>query len=147
VSLTNPGFESDMTGWATWSPNATEAADFSETHNGGHSGAYHLTHWNNASPFEVWTYQGRSGLATGNYKVRAWVRKAGGFDIARLQAKTCASCAPVFTDLGTYGSWTLVETPAIYVSGGYLELGFHTRASVGNPANFIHMDDVELIRL
>jgi beta-glucanase (GH16 family) len=147
VSLTNPGFESDMTGWSTWSPNGTEAADFSETYNGGHSGAYHLTHWNNASPFEVWTYQGRSGLATGNYKVRAWVRKAGGFDIARLQAKTCGSCAPVYTDLGTYGSWTLVETPAIYVSGGYLELGFHTRASVGNPGNFIHMDDVEVIRL
>jgi hypothetical protein len=40
-----------------------------------------------------------------------------------------------------------VETPPIYVSGGYLELGFHTRASSGNPANFIHMDDVELIPL
>ncbi|WPB74915.1 glycoside hydrolase family 16 protein [Archangium violaceum] len=146
VSLTNPGFESGMTGWATWSPNGTEAADFSETYNGGHSGAYHLTHYS-ASPFEVWTYQTRTGLATGNYKVRAWVRKGGGFDIARLQAKTCGSCGPVFTNLGTYGNWALVETPSIYVSGGYLELGFHTRASVGNSANFIHMDDVELIRL
>ncbi|PTL84818.1 family 16 glycosylhydrolase [Vitiosangium sp. GDMCC 1.1324] len=147
VSLTNPGFESGMTGWTNWSPNGTEAAGFSETYNGGHAGSYHLTHYNNASPFEVWTYQTKSGLASGNYKVRAWVRKGGAYDIARLQAKTCASCAPVYTDLGTYGSWTLVETPAISVTGGYLELGFHTRLSAGNSANYIHMDDVELIRL
>jgi hypothetical protein len=40
-----------------------------------------------------------------------------------------------------------METPAIYVSGGYLELGFHIRAGSGNPANYIHMDDVELIPL
>jgi beta-glucanase (GH16 family) len=147
ATLTNPGFESGMTGWATWSPNATEAADFSETYNGGHSGSYHLTHWNNGSPFEVWTYQVASGLPSGNYKVRAWVRKGGAFDIARIQAKTCGGCAPVYTDLGTYGAWTLVETPAISVTGGSLELGFHTRATVGNAGNFIHMDDVELIRL
>lgn len=146
-SLTNPSFEANMSGWSTWSPNGTEAADFSETHNGGRTGSYHLTHWTNATPFEVWTYQSVSGLASGNYKVRAWVRKAGGFDLARIQAKTCASCGPVFTDLGTYGAWTLVETPAINVTGGYLELGFHTRATTGNGANFIHMDDVELVRL
>jgi beta-glucanase (GH16 family) len=147
VPLTNPSFEAGMTGWATWSPNGTEAADFSETYNGGRSGSYHLTHWNNGSPFEVWTYQTVSGLASGNYKVRAWVRKGGGFDLARLQAKTCGGCAPVSTELGTYGAWTLVETPPISVTGGYLELGFHSRASVGNPANYIHMDDVELVRL
>ena len=40
-----------------------------------------------------------------------------------------------------------IETPAIRVTGGYLELGFHTKATSGNPANFIHMDSVELIRL
>ncbi|MCE9672875.1 glycoside hydrolase family 16 protein [Myxococcus stipitatus] len=147
VSLANAGFEADMSGWSTWSPNGTEAADFSETYNGGHSGSYHLTHWNNAAPFEVWTFQTVSGLASGSYKVRAWVRKGGTFDLARIQAKTCPECSPAFTELGTYGAWTLVESPAISVTGGYLELGFHTRASTGNGANFIHMDDVELVRL
>lgn len=147
VSLANPGFEADMSGWSTWSPNGTEAADFSETYNGGHSGSYHLSHWTNATPFEVWTFQAVSGLASGNYKVRAWVRKGGSFELARIQAKTCGSCAPAFTELGTYGAWTLVESPAISVTGGYLELGFHTRATTGNGANFIHMDDVELVRL
>ncbi|ABF93028.1 glycosyl hydrolase, family 16 [Myxococcus xanthus DK 1622] len=147
ASLTNASFENGMTGWATWSPNGTEAADFSETYNGGRTGAYHLTHWTNGTPFEVWTYQPVPGLASGTYKVRAWVRKSGGFDLSRLQAKTCGECAPVFTNLGNHGDWTMVETPPISVTGGYLELGFHTRATSGNSANFIHMDDVELIRL
>ena len=122
------------------------AAAFSETYNGAHSGSYHLTHWSTA-PFETWTYQTVSGLAAGTYKVRAWVRKGGAFELARLQAKTCGACAPVFTSLGSYGSWTLVETPSIAVTGGYLELGFHTQATTGNGASFIHMDDVEVIRL
>ena len=29
IPLANPSFESGMTGWATWSPNGTEASDFS----------------------------------------------------------------------------------------------------------------------
>jgi hypothetical protein len=32
-----------MSGWSTWSPNGTGAAALSETYNGAHSGAYHLT--------------------------------------------------------------------------------------------------------
>lgn len=147
VSLTNPSFESGTSGWSTWSPNGTGAAALSETYNGAHSGAYHLTHWTSGTPFEAWTYQVRAGLPSGNYKVRAWVRKGGSFNIARLQAKTCGGCAPVYVNLGTYGGYTLVETPSIFVSGGSLELGFHTQATSGNAANFIHMDDVELIAL
>ena len=146
VALTNPGFESGTTGWTTWTPSGTAAAAFTETYNGAHSGSYHLSHWS-AAPFETWTYQTVFGLPTGNYKVRAWVRKSGAFTIARLQGKTCGGCAPVYTDLGTYGGWTLVETPSIAVTGGYLEFGFHTRATSAGGADFIHMDDVEVIRL
>ncbi|MCP3135949.1 glycoside hydrolase family 71/99-like protein [Pyxidicoccus sp. QH1ED-7-1] len=144
IPLTNPGFESGMTGWATWSPNGTAAA-FSETYNGAQAGAYHLTHWRTA-PFEAWTYQAVSGLAPGNYKVRAWVRKGGDFEFARLQVQTCGGCPPVFTLLGTYGGWTQVETPSISVTGGFLEVGFHSRAPAANGASFIHMDSVELLR-
>lgn len=147
VPLVNPSFESGMNGWTTWSPNGTGSAAFSETYNGGHSGSYHLTHWTSGAPYEAWTYQTASGLASGNYKVRAWVRKGGTFNTARLQAKTCASCAPAYVNLGTYGSWTLVETPVINVTGGYLEFGFHTNSPTGNGSNYIHMDDVELIKL
>lgn len=146
VPLTNPSFESGTTGWTTWTPTGTAAAAFSETYNGAHSGSYHLTHWSTA-PFETWTYQTLSGLPAGNYKVRAWVRTGGAFALSRLQGKTCGGCAPVYTDLGTYGGYTLVETPSIAVTGGYLEFGFHTRATVASGANFIHMDDVEVIKL
>ncbi|WP_303626836.1 hypothetical protein [Myxococcus sp. AM011] len=44
VPLTNPSFESGMTGWSTWSPNGTEWAAFIETYNGARSGAYHRRH-------------------------------------------------------------------------------------------------------
>lgn len=147
IPLTNPSFESGMTGWTTWSANGTAAAAFTETFNGAHTGTQHLTHWTKGSPFEVWTYQTKSGLASGNYKVRAWVRKGGDFHLARLQAKTSGEGAPTYTDLGTYDAWTLVETPPIAVSGGYLEFGFHSRRMPGNSVNYIHMDDVELIKL
>jgi beta-glucanase (GH16 family) len=146
VSVANPSFESGMANWTTWTPNGTASAAFSETYNGAHSGSYHLTHWS-GSPFETWTYQVKTGLANGNYKVRAWVRKGGTFNIARLQGKTSGSAAPVYTSLGTYGSWTLVETPVINVTTGYLEFGFHTQATTANSANFIHMDDVEIVKL
>ena len=147
IPLPNPSFESGMTGWATWTPNGTAGAAFTETYNGAHTGSQHLTHWTKGSPFEVWTYQIKSGLASGNYKVRAWVRKGGSFNLARLQAKTSPEGTPTYTDLGTYDGWTLVETPAIAVSRGYLELGFHSRLTQGNSANYIHMDDVELIKV
>ncbi|MCP3162199.1 glycoside hydrolase family 71/99-like protein [Myxococcus qinghaiensis] len=145
IPLTNPSFESGMTGWSTWSPNGTGWAAFSETYNGAQTGAYHLTHWG-TSAYETWTYQVVTGLPSGSYKASAWVRKGGDFGFAHLQVKTCVSCAPVFTSLGTHGSWTRVETPSISVTGGTLELGFHTQAPAQNGANFIHMDSVELRR-
>lgn len=146
TTVANASFESGMSAWSTWTPSGTAAAAFSESYGGAHTGANHLTHWS-TGPFETWTYQAKSGLPAGNYKVRAWVRKGGAFNVSRLQAKTCGGCAPVYTSLGTYGGFTLVETPAIWVGGGYLEFGFHTQATTGNGANFIHMDDVELIRM
>lgn len=145
-TVANASFESGMANWTTWTPNGTASAAFSETYNGAHSGAYHLTHWSTA-PFETWTYQIKTGLANGNYKVRAWVRKGGTFNIARLQGKTSSAGTPVYTSLGTYGTWTLVETPVISVTSGYLEFGFHTQATTADAANYIHMDDVELVKL
>ncbi|MET0402052.1 MAG: glycoside hydrolase family 16 protein [Cystobacter sp.] len=146
LSVANASFESGMSNWATWSPNGTESSAFSETHNGGRTGSYHLTHWRN-SPFEAWTYQTKSGLANGNYKVRAWVRKAGAFNFSRIQAKTCGTCSPASTDLGNYSGWTQVETPAIAVTNGYLEFGFHSQSSAYDSSPALHVDDVELIKL
>jgi hypothetical protein len=140
LAVTNPSFESGLTGWTTWSPNGTARAAFTEAYNGGHTGALHLTHWTSGSPYEAWTYQTQSGLAPGNYKVRAWVRKGGSFDIARLQAKTCGACAPASVELGTYGAWTQVETPVIAVTGGYLEFGFHSKLTQGNSASYVHKE-------
>ncbi|MBM7118771.1 glycoside hydrolase family 16 protein [Archangium primigenium] len=145
-SVSNASFESGLSDWTTWTPNGTAGAAISETYNGARTGSYHLTHWSGA-PFETWTYQVKTGLANGSYKVRAWVRKGGNFPIARLQGKTSGSAAPVYTNLGTYSGWTLVETPTINVTSGYLEFGFHTQATTADGANFVHMDDVEIVKL
>lgn len=146
VTVDNGSFESGLNSWTTWTPNGTAGAAISETYNGARTGAYHLTHWS-ASPFETWTYQVKTGLTNGNYKVRAWVRSGGSFPIARLQGKTSGSAAPIYTNLGAYGGWTQVETPTISVTSGYLEYGFHTQSTTANGANFLHMDDVEIVKL
>ncbi|WP_224362307.1 glycoside hydrolase family 71/99-like protein [Hyalangium versicolor] len=146
ISIPNPSFESGTSDWPTWSPNGTAGAAFSETYGGAHGGSYHLTHWSQ-SPFETWTYQTRSGLANGNYKLRAWVKAGGSFGFARIQVKTCASCTPLYTSLGTYSNWTQVETPTISVTGGYLEYGFHTQVTQSGGASYVNMDDVELVKL
>ncbi|MDC0714964.1 glycoside hydrolase family 71/99-like protein [Stigmatella sp. ncwal1] len=142
-SVTNAGFESGMSGWNTWSPNGTAGAAFTETYNGGYNSANHLTHYSPGA-FETWTYQTVNGIANGNYRVRAWVRKGGDFGFSRLQAKTCASCSPAATNLGTYSNWTQLETPTIAVTAGYLEFGLHTQAFSGS--SFVHLDDVQIIR-
>ncbi|ADO71101.1 glycoside hydrolase family 71/99-like protein [Stigmatella aurantiaca] len=142
-TVTNAGFESGMSGWNTWSPNGTAGAAFTETYNGGYNSANHLTHYSPGA-FETWTYQTVSGIPNGNYRVRAWVRKGGDFGFSRLQAKICASCTPAATNLGTYSSWTQLETPTIAVTAGYLEFGLHTQAFSGS--SFVHLDDVQIIR-
>jgi beta-glucanase (GH16 family) len=148
LGLTNAGFEQGMAGWTNWSPSGSEGAAYSETYNGGHSGAYHLTQWTSGAPFEVWTYQTKTGLAAGTYKLRAWFRKGGTFDFARFQVKTCGSCAPAITNVGTYGNYTLLETPAVSIgANGYLEFGVHSKAPTHNGGSFLHMDDVELVKL
>ncbi|MET0401946.1 MAG: glycoside hydrolase family 71/99-like protein [Cystobacter sp.] len=142
-TVTNSGFESGMTGWNTWSPNGTAGAAFTETYNGGYNSANHLTHYSSGA-FEAWTYQTVNGLPNGNYRVRAQVRKGGDFGFSVLQAKTCASCAPAATQLGTYSNWAQLETPTIAVTAGYLEFGLHSQAFTGS--SFVHLDEVQLIR-
>lgn len=147
IPITNASFESGMNGWNNWSPNGTGAAAYSETYGGAQQGAFHLTHWTNNTPFEVWTYQQRSGLPAGDYKVRGWVKKGGNFDFSRFQIKTCGNCAATGVALGSIGNWTQIETPTVHVTDGYVEFGLHTKASAGNSANFTHLDNVELIKL
>ena len=89
----------------------------------------------------------RTGLTTGDYKVRGWVKKGGNFDFTHFQIKTCPSCQAVGVALGSIGNWQQVETPSVHVTGGYVELGLHTKAAAGNSANFAHLDNVELITL
>ena len=83
IPLTNPGFEANgatqsPTGWSTWGATAADYnTDFTESFGGSHGGTYHLTQYGE-TPYEVFTYQLKTGLANGSYTLRAWVRSTGG---------------------------------------------------------------------
>ena len=90
-----------MTGWSDLEPQRHRRPRPSARRTtAAHSGSYHLTHWTTARPSRCGRTRRVRACASGNYKVRAWVRKGGTFDFARLQAKTCGGCAPVSPTLG-----------------------------------------------
>ncbi|HEY1012120.1 MAG TPA: glycoside hydrolase family 16 protein [Herpetosiphonaceae bacterium] len=149
VTLTNPGFEADgatqaPTGWGTWAPTATDyAADFTETFNGARTGAYHLTHYADR-PYEVFTYQKRTGLANGTYTVRAWVRSTGGQTAVELQAKEFNAANTILRQaVPTASAWTQVTIANVSVTNGQLVIGFYSKS----PAyKYLYVDDVTLVR-
>ncbi len=147
--VANPGFEADgaavgdPTGWQTWAgANTDNAADYTETFGGAHTGAYHGTHFR-PDAFEVYTYQVLQNLPAGTYALRAWVKSSGGQAAARMLAKNYGG-AKLVTDLSaTIGTWTLVEVKNIAVTNGQCEIGFYSKAQ-GRQS--LYFDDVEFVR-
>jgi glucosylceramidase len=143
--VVNAGFEASagqaISGWQTWSPNASEDADYSETYSGAHGGTLHGTHYK-ASAYTVYTYQTAGGLANGLYTLRAWVKGGGGQTTAQLEAKDYGG-ALLAAPIGNLAAWTQVSIPNIQVTSGQLTFGFY---SVAGANQFIYFDDVELFR-
>jgi hypothetical protein len=149
IPLINAGFEAEgatqtPSGWATWSPSAGGyAADFTETYNGAHGGAYHLTHYAGA-PYEVFTYQKKTGLTNGTYTLRAWVRSTGGQSAVELQAKEFNAANTILrAAIPASSAWTQITISNIQVGNGQLVIGFYSRA----PAYaYLYADDITLVR-
>jgi len=69
--------------WSNYSPGgAFDGADYTET-NLSRDGTLHATQWSR-NPYQVATYQIKSGLANGLYTFRAWARSSGGQSAAYL---------------------------------------------------------------
>src|SRR6185369_15334763 len=84
-TLPNPGFEQDGTGVATpkgWSSSGSTNADFTEF--GGHSGSWRLSHYS-ADAYSVETRQTISGLKTGWYTLKGWVKRSPGENNSYMQ--------------------------------------------------------------
>ena len=148
-AVANPGFEADgaetgtPTGWQkVLAPGTDVHASYTERFGGTHSGSFHGTHYR-PEAYEVYTYQVVTGLATGTYTFRAWVRSSGGQAIAQLQAKNYGGAQLSAAIGATNGNnWALVEIANISVSNGSAEIGFYSKATAGQS---IYFDDVEFI--
>jgi hypothetical protein len=145
--LANPGFETDVatqtpSRWGTWAPSSAEyAADYTETYGGARTGTYHLTHWASSTSYKAWTYQIVTGLASGKYTFRAWVRSSGTQNAAYLQAKNYNSAGSYITsNIPAASTWSLVTIPDIPVTNGQCEIGFYSDSPAGG---WVHMDDAE----
>lgn len=123
----NPGFEADSTAqpstaWLRSAPNVE--ASYSDS--GGYSGRFKRTH-RKAAAYAVYTYQTITGLANGNYTLKAWVRSSGGQTANRMEAKNYGG-AMLSRDIPATGTWTQISLSNIPVSNGQCTIGFYTNA-------------------
>lgn len=147
----NPSFENEQfmtpnpSGWSKWSPLAGgESAAFTETNGGGQTGNYHLTTWS-GSPYTVYTFQSKSGLASGLYTFRAWVKNGisavgGGQIVAKFYGGSTTS---TWKDMPQTWTWTPVEIPNINVTSGQCEFGFFCNGAAGQG---VYIDSVQFFK-
>jgi hypothetical protein len=145
----NGGFEADAgysgspKNWEKWTDTSSLEASYGETQSGGHSGAYHGTHWSN-QPYRVFTYQYKAGVPNGVYTLSAWVRTGGGQKACSFEisghggAKTSVNLA---TPAIANGQWQKVVIPNISITTGTCTIGFWSDAIAGK---WLHFDDVDL---
>ncbi|MEU4835462.1 arabinogalactan endo-1,4-beta-galactosidase [Streptosporangium sp. NPDC023615] len=135
-TITNGGFE---TGGAVaapsgWSTTGTAAADFSEA--GGRTGSLRLSHWS-ANAYTVETHQTLTGLTSGTYTLRAWVR-AGAMSQSWIALRNCGAAEKrTYLPVGS-SEWIRIAVTQT-VTGGRCTVGLGSAAAAGGWANF---DDV-----
>ncbi|MDG4785639.1 arabinogalactan endo-1,4-beta-galactosidase [Micromonospora sp. WMMD1102] len=140
ATITNPGFESSGAsqsppGWSESSSSGQQSASFTEA--GGRSGNYRLSHWASGA-YRVETYQQLTGLGSGSYTLRAWVRSGGGQVAAYLALRNCGG-AEQRANIPTTSNWTQISVTA-QVSSGQCTAAVVSDARAGN---WINVDDVE----
>lgn len=129
--LSNPGFENGLSGWSVWPAGAWQYADASRPN----SGASHLAHWS-ASPYQGATYQKLTGLSSGLYTVRAWVRGTGGQELY-VKNHGGATTSVIAPASDTYSQIVISN---ISVTSGEAEIGFWSYDPSGN--RWLTVDDV-----
>jgi arabinogalactan endo-1,4-beta-galactosidase len=136
-TLANPDFGTVATQTpAGWSTTGTAAADFTES--GGRSGM-RLTHWS-ASAYNVTTWQRLSGLANGEYTLRAWVHTDGGQKSVSIGLSGCGG-PDQRTGLPStkgYAAWVQIAV-STSVTNGQCTIMLSSDAQAGNYASF---DDI-----
>ncbi|GIP58332.1 S-layer homology domain-containing protein [Paenibacillus woosongensis] len=135
----NGGFEEGtLEDWEEWMPAGQEAAHKAEMGDA-RSGEYKLTHWAGQA-YEQRTYR-TVQVPNGTYKASVWLRKGDNIEI-QLQAKNYGGPdRSVTANAGFIGDYRQYVLDDIRVTNGQLEIGVHSKATVGEWATF---DDFEL---
>lgn len=137
ATLANPDFGTVATQTpAGWSTSGDAAADFTES--GGRTGM-RLTHWS-ANAYKVATWQTLTGLANGEYTLRAWVHTDGGQNVASIGLSGCGG-ADQRTGLPStkgYATWVQIAVSTT-VTAGRCTITLFSDAQAGNYASF---DDI-----
>jgi endo-1,4-beta-xylanase len=145
--LNNSGFEEDGTtvnnisGWISWSSENNLDADQTQTP-GAHSGKFYATHWK-ATPYDIWTYQKKTGLQNGLYTLRAWVRSSGGQREVQIGAVLNGGNTWLYTNIPKADDWIQVTLPNINITNGECEIGFWSNAYANQWLDF---DTVEFFK-
>ncbi|MEU8039692.1 arabinogalactan endo-1,4-beta-galactosidase [Streptosporangium sp. NPDC049078] len=135
-TVANGGFETGggVAAPVSWSTAGNASADFTEA--GGRTGSYRLSHWSTAA-YTVETNQTLTGLASGAYTLRVWVR-SGAMSQSWIALRNCGSAerrthAPVSSS-----EWIQIVVTQ-NVTGGQCTISLGSAAAAGGWANF---DDV-----
>jgi len=150
--ITNPSFDAESydtqtpTGWSVWEGNASGTSiaprsSYTEAYGGSNRGSRHGTHYNSA-PYQVYTYQTKTGLTNGLYTLRAYARRTGNQTYSYLEAAGCGSTKKT-VNIPAGSSYQLIKIEDINVTNGTCTIGFWT---VAGAHEFSYFDDVSFFK-
>lgn len=125
--------------WSVWSVNDYDANN-TQTGNS-HSGSFNGIHYK-AIAYEVQTYQTITGLANGNYTVKAWVISHGGQTYCRMEAKDFGG-TNLYYNIPTTGNWTQVTIANINVINHQCTVSFYSKSP---GTKYLAFDDVQFYK-
>jgi arabinogalactan endo-1,4-beta-galactosidase len=141
VSLVNPGFEDqDANGMPTgW--NQTGTAEAISIQDRGHSGDFRLTH-QSSEAYQVETWQTISGLETGWYTLRVWIRSSGGQNAVHISLQCSGEERYGYVPSTMPGYRWIQLVVSNQVKDGQCTISLY---SDGNPDTWASFDDIELV--
>ncbi len=136
--ISNPSFESNLTGWTTWT-NVGGSVYAEPT--GGYEGAKKLTHWNSTA-YQASTNQVVTGLTNGTYTLKAWVKASAGHTLKTMGVKNYGGNERSVS-LPSTSTWTQITLTNVNVTNGQCEVYFWSDANAGGQ--WINADLVEFV--
>ncbi|BDU25811.1 Ig-like domain-containing protein [Flavobacterium sp. GSB-24] len=139
--LVNGNFDANTTatqtpiGWSEWG----SASNAQTSAAAPYSPAYKGIQWGTTA-YEVAVFQSLTGIANGNYTMKAWVRSSGGQNFATMYAKGYGGTDQNYSVAASIPNWTQIQINNIKVTNNTCELGFYQSAKANN---WLDYDNVE----